>query len=254
MSGGVQCRIFLVGCPRSGTTLLQGMLASHSQIESFPETHFFEKGFSGRKSSRKKRILTPVLRGGYLRAVLSGWIRELSLFGYEVPDSVKSDHGWSRAKVVDDFVGILDSLTLNNGKNVWVEKTPGHVLRISTISRYVSKSKFIHIVRDGRPVVASLYRVSRRFPDGWGGPWSVERCISMWNACLASTSEHLGESGHFVVSYERLLEDPEKHLRGLCSFLRVRYEASMLSSYAAATEKIVGSDEELEGQEPRAAQ
>ncbi|NJL55543.1 sulfotransferase [bacterium] len=32
--------LFLVGCPRSGTTLLQSMLASHPQIASFPETKF----------------------------------------------------------------------------------------------------------------------------------------------------------------------------------------------------------------------
>jgi hypothetical protein len=33
-------RLFLVGCPRSGTTLLQSLLAAHPQIASFPESHF----------------------------------------------------------------------------------------------------------------------------------------------------------------------------------------------------------------------
>ena len=36
-------RVFIVGCPRSGTTLLQAMLASHETVYSFPETHFFKK-------------------------------------------------------------------------------------------------------------------------------------------------------------------------------------------------------------------
>ena len=36
-------RIFIVGVARSGTTLLQSMLASHPEIHSFPETHFFVK-------------------------------------------------------------------------------------------------------------------------------------------------------------------------------------------------------------------
>ena len=44
----IKDRIFIVGCPRSGTTLLQSLLAAHPQIHSFPETHFFpntiEKG------------------------------------------------------------------------------------------------------------------------------------------------------------------------------------------------------------------
>ncbi|MBD2041428.1 sulfotransferase family protein [Microcoleus sp. FACHB-672] len=32
-------RLFIVGCPRSGTTLLQCLLAAHSQMISFPESH-----------------------------------------------------------------------------------------------------------------------------------------------------------------------------------------------------------------------
>ena len=168
-----------MGCPRSGTTLLQGILASSLQIECCPETHSFEKIFSSKKGSRAKRALTSVLRGSYLRAVLPGRIPELNRLDYETLDSGKPGRGWSRTEVVDDF-----SLTLSNGKNVLVEKRPGHILRISTISRYVSRSKFVHIVRGGRSVVASLYAVSRRFPDSWGGRWSVEECISMWNAVL----------------------------------------------------------------------
>ncbi|HEY9694672.1 MAG TPA: sulfotransferase [Oculatellaceae cyanobacterium] len=34
-------RLFLVGCPRSGTTLLQSLLVAHPEILSFPESHFF---------------------------------------------------------------------------------------------------------------------------------------------------------------------------------------------------------------------
>ena len=37
----VKERVFIVGVPRSGTTLIQSLLASHPQIETFPESHFF---------------------------------------------------------------------------------------------------------------------------------------------------------------------------------------------------------------------
>jgi hypothetical protein len=213
------------------------MLASYSQIDSFPETHFFEKGFSGRESSGAKRVLTSVLRGYYLRAVLSRWEPEMSRLGYEVPNLGRPGHGWSRGAVVNDFVRVLDSLALSNGKSVWVEKTPGHVLRIGPISRYVGKAKFVHIVRDGRPVVASLYDVSRRFPDRWGRR-SVGECISLWNACIEGMSACLGEPDHLVVGYERLLGDPEKYLRRLCSFVGVRYELFVASGYVDATGRI----------------
>ena len=35
-------RIYIVGCPRSGTTLLQSMVAAHPLLTSYPETHFWD--------------------------------------------------------------------------------------------------------------------------------------------------------------------------------------------------------------------
>ena len=44
----VKLRVFLVGCSRSGTTLLQVLIASHPRIHSFPETSFFINGIGVR--------------------------------------------------------------------------------------------------------------------------------------------------------------------------------------------------------------
>ena len=41
MIGDIQGRIFVVGCPRSGTTLLQSLIAVHPDVASFPESKFF---------------------------------------------------------------------------------------------------------------------------------------------------------------------------------------------------------------------
>ena len=42
----IERRIFIVGVPRSGTTLLQSLLAAHSELTSFTESHFFSRYFS----------------------------------------------------------------------------------------------------------------------------------------------------------------------------------------------------------------
>ena len=42
---GIEQRIFVVGAPRSGTTLVQGLLAAHSSLTSFTESHFFSRHF-----------------------------------------------------------------------------------------------------------------------------------------------------------------------------------------------------------------
>ena len=57
----------------------------------------------------------------------------------------------------DAFVSVLDLLTQKQAKTCWIEKTPSHVQRINCIEKLVSAAKFVHIVRDGEDVVASLY-------------------------------------------------------------------------------------------------
>ena len=51
----IEKRVFLVGCPRSGTTLLQSMLHAHPSIYSLPETKFFHVliGFDMRATLRE---------------------------------------------------------------------------------------------------------------------------------------------------------------------------------------------------------
>ena len=42
---GIDMRVFVVGVPRSGTTLLQSLLAAHSRVASFTESHFWSRHF-----------------------------------------------------------------------------------------------------------------------------------------------------------------------------------------------------------------
>jgi hypothetical protein len=62
------------------------------------------------------------------------------------------------------FIKILDEITLENGKSSWLEKTPEHLGQINYIERWVQRAKFIHIIRNGDDVVASLYEVAQKYP------------------------------------------------------------------------------------------
>ena len=50
--------VFVVGGPRSGTTLLSAMLAAHSAFDCGPETHFLSR-WSRMAQSERERILDP---------------------------------------------------------------------------------------------------------------------------------------------------------------------------------------------------
>ena len=65
----IQKRIFIVGCPRSGTTLLQSLLLKHNEITSFPESHFFSRTFLGKRANQY-----PTLYSNY---TLYKWINSI---------------------------------------------------------------------------------------------------------------------------------------------------------------------------------
>jgi hypothetical protein len=227
-------RVFLVGCPRSGTTLLQALLGAHKDIASFPESHIFTKGRLAR--------LAP------------GWVARRNLERFARMNDAKSMYGrrrWAlRPQVYQlDLIRLLDKLAIERQKRLWIEKTPEHVLFISEIRRLSPSSKFIHLIRDGRAVVASLYEVTRTHAEIWGRPWrgpmSLEQCISEWNrAVLASSDAMDTRNDGIVIDYEILTTDPALELRRLSDFLALSYEPQMLTEYKAVTSTIVNPDEE----------
>lgn len=230
-------RVFLVGCPRSGTTLLQSMLMSHPRVESFPETKFFAHGFGG----RRRWVLHETLRGWYLCYLLAHWLVENGYMEwgevYNLPVS------WSRDRMVEVFRDTLDHLANESGKDVWVEKTPRHLHFIDVICDHLPDAKFVHIVRDGRAVVASVYQLAHTNPEAWGSYQSIERVVRRWNRCVRDSLQYTSEDHHTAVGYEQLVKAPERVLRELSSFLNVSYDPAMIEDFHREAQRVVKSHE-----------
>lgn len=226
-------RVFLVGCPRSGTTLLQALLGAHSDIASYPESHAFIGG---------RRLAARLLPGLVARRNLIRFYRTLEKSPRRLPLSLTPSAYQAR------LITLLDELTLNDRKRLWIEKTPNHVLAIPRIRRIAPGSQFIHLVRDGRAVVASLYEVSRSHSDLWGGPKTIATCVEEWNRAILAASRALqtGEDSA-VVRYDRFTSDPSGELMRLCEFLDLDYEPDMLKAYSTVTSAIVSPEEEWKG-------
>jgi hypothetical protein len=227
----IPSRVFLVGCPRSGTTLLQALLGAHTDIASFPESHIFIRGH------RLRARLAP---GLVARRNLERFVRTA-----EAGSLYKRRRFTLRQQTYQlDLIHLLDELTRRRQKHLWIEKTPNHVLSIPEIRRLVPSSKFIHLIRDGRAVVASLYEVTRRHAHIWGGSYGLERCINEWNGAVVAsiTAMDTGDDGT-VVDYQALTTDPALEIQRLCKFLTLDYEPQMLTAYSSVTSSIVKSEE-----------
>jgi len=227
--------LFLVGCPRSGTTLLQSLLAAHPEIASFPESHFFRK-------------LAPFERRYWLLkqfGVASRRARpQLEKFLNEVGEGQLCSRLPRRAilmhQLTKAFIEVLDLLTKQQGKSIWLEKTPGHLHHIDLIQTLVPNAKFIHIIRNGADVVASLYEVTHEYPQLWGGqPLSIDRCIHEWMKDVKISHRYLHQLNHIVVSYEDVVENPQQALERLCHFIGINYDPMMLQEYQTVSRKLV---------------
>jgi hypothetical protein len=230
-------RVFLVGCPRSGTTLLQSMLMSHTRIASFPETHFFDRGFGG----RRRWILHETLRGGYLWYLLVNWL--VQKCGMPWRQAVQTPLLLSKRSMVRVFQQTLDRLALQNGEDVWVEKTPRHLHFLSRIEQTIEQPRFVHIVRDGRAVVASAVHLAHTHPEKWSHFQDVDAAIERWNRCVSISLQVVDRPNHAAVQYQRLVDKPEAVLTSLAAFLDVDYEPAMANQFNQAARSVVNDYE-----------
>src|SRR5262249_40229130 len=143
----------------------------------------------------------------------------------------------------DAFSCLLDTLTLEQSKDWWLEKTPDHIRFVDEIELYVPRVRFVHLVRSGPDVVASLYGVTRQHPRVWDGPGSRDRCIEKWNADVARTGEFLHRTNHYLVRYEELIARPMEALIGICEFLNLEFRHEMLKEYPRAVQSLIRTHE-----------
>jgi hypothetical protein len=223
--------VFVVGCARSGTTLLQSLLAAHPAIASFPESHFFRRLLPGRRWARVLGLASPRARPRFL-AFLDDLGRP-DLAG-ALPRFLPLARLYASG-----FVQTLDRLASEQGKAVWVEKTPGHLWHVEEIRRLVPDARFIHIVRSGPDVIASMYEVTHEHPQTWSGSRDIDSCIDRWVGDIGITRKYADDSTHAIITYERLVAEPVSVLQDLCRFLDVEFTDAMLGGYQAAAGSLV---------------
>ena len=127
----IERRIFIVGAPRSGTTLAQSLLAAHSEITSYTESHFFRKHFS-RVAPLSLPILTRDPRprlsefleeNGEAPPPAAEWFFEKKRWALEIRPLLP----FQTLPVARQLVRVLDELAQRRGAANWIEKTPWHL-------------------------------------------------------------------------------------------------------------------------------
>ncbi len=237
----VKERVFIVAVPRSGTTLMQSLLACHPQIETFPESHFFSclisKGDWHQKPWRKLlSVLGIALPKGKIKfSDFLDLIGQANMKQY-LPKTALFSRQYALV-----FTEVLDKITEQKGKSVWLEKSSEHLYHIQNIEKWVNSAKFIHVIRNGTDVVSSLYDVTRKYD--WGEPLGIDQCIHSWIRGIKTSSRHLHKHNHILVRYELLVEDPKSVLTEICEFLGLSFEEVMLLERNTTAKKLIKNTE-----------
>jgi hypothetical protein len=197
--------VFVVGCPRSGTTWLQKLLASHPAIRTGPETDIFSI-YVGRAIHAFRADRDRPRRKG-----LQCYLSEADFLALQ------------RSFVLRVLSKVLDPL---GPGEIFLEKTPEHALYIQDIHACFPQARFIHLLRDPRDVTASLLAAARSWGSSWA-PSTGRAAGRMWREYVFSARKAgaiLPASQFLELRYERLESDTESQLKRCASFLGLAWD------------------------------
>jgi hypothetical protein len=218
--------VFVVGVPRSGTTLLAALLASHSRFAAGPETLFF----SFWRGAPQEHILAdprwPSRAVAFLTSLpaVRGKVHEV--YGRAARDL--HDFLAARPPAACLLEALVQPRARAAGKARWVEKSPVHLLHVRDIRRIFPHAPIVRIVRDPRDVALSL----RSMP--WGEQSLLANAYRWQGMDRASWDFFATAANVHTVFYERLVCRPEEELGRLCTFLSEDFEPAMLDTRLAA--------------------
>lgn len=213
--------IFVVGTPRSGTTLLSEILDAHSRLAVSPETHYYNA--FARDCEQVDCLQSADSRRAYVRKLVDSAAVEQMDLAEDVGEQILEALAEGEPSHRDVLDTLLSAYARARGADRWAEKTPRHLEWVPTIREDFPEARFVCVVRDARDVALS------REAAGWSP--SVWETVRDWrrHARLRSEFEDRWPEAFRTLRYEDLLEDPASELESLCPFLELGYEEEMLA-------------------------
>lgn len=211
---------FIVGCPRSGTTLLQSMLASHPDVILPDETGFYTRIYP-QYVEEWSELAEPENFNQALAATLDFYrIKDLGLDPTVVRSKCQNEpQSWETI-----FLAILATYAQKHQAHRVGEKTPRHFACIELLHERFPQAKFVHLVRDPRAVVLSLMQA----PFGSN---RIANSCNLWQEAIQihrEYAEQLGSQKYQVIKYENLVRAPQATLKIICNFLNFEFSPQML--------------------------
>jgi len=226
--------IFVVGSPRSGTSILAWCLGHHPNIFPVPESNWMGEfaanvGAAHQIGSARGdlSILSAMdIRDDEFFAAFGRSINELVL-GHRRHLEINRENSNTPSKANPRW---LEAISMTAGpKSRWVDGTPEYSLHICGLRKLFPQARFVHVFRDVAAVVCSMVNFHRA--TGIQLAANEEDAYKYWlrtvKACLKA-EEAYGPRVVYRLRYTALVENPESALRSLLDFLGEPYSAKCL--------------------------
>jgi Sulfotransferase family len=211
--------IFVVGCPRSGTTLLYDMIQSSGGFARAPLESDTFRVFG----PKFPRLSSPESR----RRLLEFWLESEYAPRSGLTRADLEPRVLAECRNIGDFLRIvMEAICQKQGVHRWAEKTPDHALYIREIKRFFPDALILHIIRDGRDAALSLANFGRIRPFFWDAGRTLLAFGVYWKWIVrkARAGGRRFASEYYELHYEDLVANPQETLAGLGAFIHHKLE------------------------------
>jgi Tfp pilus assembly protein PilF len=202
--------IFLIGFPRSGTTLLDTILRSHPQVEVIEE-----------KPMVKKIVES-------LEGLPEGGLQSLETLNINDLKKIR--------KIYFDF--LETQIKSKSNKKIYIDKLPLNIVHVAEIIKIFPNAKFILSLRHPHDCVLSCFMQNFTLNDAMANFLNLTDSANLYNVVMNLWIQYVSifKINYHEVKYESLVENFNPTINSILSFLGLSWDQSVLK-YADVAKK-----------------
>lgn len=225
---------FILGNPRSGTSLFRLMLNSHPHIIVPPESGFLQWWFDKYQNLSLQDIENYKFVKELVRDILSS--KKIESWNINFDEIIKEINTEKPKNYGDFCILVYKVYGKRNGKKKFLigDKNNYYINHLETLNIIYPNAKYIHLIRDGRDVACSYKNIHNIKSDSIYKPKlprEIDEIAREWKNNIQRIEDFILTKEHIRISYEDLVTNTEKTLILVTDFLEIKYSRNMLEYY-----------------------